>query len=693
MPSHDNQSVHYSVDANVAIVEMDNAPVNALSLHVRSGVLDALETANEDAAVKAVILAAKGRLFSAGADIKEFGAGLKLPSLRDVIAALGASNKPTIAAIHSTALGGGFELTLGCHYRLASVAAKFGLPEVNIGILPGAGGTQRLPRIIGIERSLDIITSARQFSAAEALEMGLIDELVSGEVLDGAKAFAQKVISGAVNAPVSTSGSTQALREGAEAIFADFRAKKSRKFRGVLAPEYAIQSVEAAVFKSFDEGMTEERRLLDALLATEQPAALRHLFFSERQAAKLPEAYAKANLRDIKTVGVIGAGTMGGGIAMNFLNIGIPVTLIDRTDEALERGLGVIRKNYGISAKRGKVTEAQIEERMGLITPAVEMEALSGCDLIIEAVFEQLDVKQTIFKQLDKVAKAGAILATNTSYLDIDDIAKVTSRPKDVVGLHFFSPANVMRLLEVVKAKETDLDVIATSMAIGKKIGKVSVLVGNGYGFVGNRILKAREREANQLILEGATPADVDRVYKDFGFAMGHFAMRDLVGLDVGWNAEDTASRTVREILNEMGRHGQKSGGGFYDYEDGRTPIESELSLKIIKDFAQGRGIKQRQISDEEIQDRSFYAMVNEGAKLLEEGIVLRASDIDVVWVTGYGWPKYKGGPMYWGERHGLSALRDELMRLSASHGTSFSPASVITDFAASGKRLSQYIK
>lgn len=682
MSGSETKSVSFSKDDEVGIIEINNPPVNALSSHVRRGIVDAIVAANHDDDVKAILLIAKGRMFSAGADIKEFGKAPIQPSLREVIKAISSSPKKVISVVHGVALGGGFELTLGCHYRLAGAKARFGLPEVNIGILPGAGGTQRLPRIIGIEPALDVIVSAKQFDADKAFKLGIIDKILGESLFKDAKAFAHEVIEGNIDAPIATNGSLEHLRKDAAAVFAKFRSERSRRFRGVLAPEYAIRAVEAAIYKDFDAGMTEERSLLDSLRETEQPAALQHVFFSERTAAKLSEKYSDATPREVKAIGVIGAGTMGGGIAMNFLNIGMPVTILDRSSDALERGLGVIRKNYGVSAKRGKITTAQIEERMAMITTSTNVEDLSGCDLIIEAIFEQIDIKQSMFRELDRVAKDGAILATNTSYLDIDEIAKVTNRPQDIVGMHFFSPANVMRLLEVVKTNDTAPDVIATAMAIGKKIGKVSVLVGNGYGFVGNRILKARGREANQLVLEGASPMDVDRVYKAFGFAMGHFAMRDLVGLDVGWNPDDTHSRDVREILNEMGRHGQKTGGGFYDYEDGRTPIESEVSLKVIKDFAKAQGIIRRKITDEEILERSFYTMVNEGAKILEEGIAVRASDIDVVWVTGYGWPKYKGGPIYWGARNGIPALKNMLDNLAKTHGDHFKPAKLIVELA-----------
>ena len=689
MSADETLSVTLRKHENIGVIEIDNPPVNALSSHVRGGIVKAIKAAKADDGIQAILLMSNGRMFSAGADIKEFGNAAIPPSLREAIAEISTSSKLVIAVVDGGALGGGFELTLGCHYRLAGPKARFGLPEVNIGILPGAGGTQRLPRLIGIEAALDVIVSAKQFGAEKAMALGVIDTVLGENIFYDAVKFVREVIAGNIAAPVATDGSLEHLRDGAKEIFAEFRAQRSRRFKGILAPEYAIRAVEAAVFKDFESGMTEERALLDALRKTEQPAALQHVFFSERKAAKLPDEYTDLTLRKIEKVGVIGAGTMGGGIAMNFLNKAMPVTIIDRSEEALERGLSVIRKNYDISAKRGQITPKQIEERMSLISTSVNIEELTSSDLIIEAVFEQLDIKKAIFKDLDRVAKAGAILATNTSYLDIDDIAAATGRPQEVVGMHFFSPANVMRLLEVVKTKDTNADIVATCMDIGKKIGKVSVLVGNGYGFVGNRILKAREREANQLVLEGATPMDVDRVYKSFGFAMGHFEMRDLVGLDVGWNPDDTASRTVREILNEMGRHGQKSGGGFYDYEDGRTPIESQTSIKVIEDFSNKNGIKRRDISDEEILERSFYAMVNEGAKILEEGIAVRASDIDVVWVTGYGWPKFKGGPMYWGARDGLPALNEKLRALETAHGSDFSPAKLITQLAGIGSHFS----
>jgi 3-hydroxyacyl-CoA dehydrogenase len=474
---------------------------------------------------------------------------------------------------------------------------------------------------------------------------------------------------------------------GKPEIFADFRKANAKKFRGFLAPEYNIRCVEATlVDQPFDEALAYERSLFDELMADSQSAAQRHVFFAERQAAKIDGLPADTPLLPIAKVGVIGAGTMGGGIAMNFANAGIPVTIVETSEEALFRGLRIIRGNYETTAAKGKMKPEEVGSRMGLLTGSVEMENLADCDLIIEAVFEQIDVKRTVFAKLDAIAKPGAILATNTSYLDIDDIAAATKRPADVVGLHFFSPANVMKLLEVVRTKDTRPEIVVTMMKLAKTIGKIGVLVGNGFGFVGNRILAARNAQADQLVLEGATPWAVDRVLYDFGFAMGHFQMRDLVGLDVGWNRDTTRSANVREILNEMGRHGQKTRGGYYDYDEKRVQTPSPVAMQVIEDFAAKQGITRRDISDQEIQDRILFAMVNEGARILDEGIASRASDIDIVWITGYGWPKYRGGPMFWADLQGLPQVLDRLKQLQAAHGDAFTPSPLIERLVAQGK-------
>jgi 3-hydroxyacyl-CoA dehydrogenase len=688
-----NDVVSYAVEGQIAVITVDSPPVNALSNAVRQGIAGAIQIAISDTAVGAIVLICEGRTFFAGADITEFGKPQVDPSLRDLQRIVENTAKPVIAAIHGTALGGGLELALVAHYRIAVPSAKCGLPEVNLGLLPGAGGTQRLPRIVGIPKALDMMTRGTPISARAAKDAGLLDELAEeGQLRADAIALAQRVLD-EKRPLLKIRDRTDKLEEarGKPEIFADFRKANAKKFRGFLAPEYIIRCVEATlVDQPFDEALTYERSLFDALMADSQSAAQRHVFFAERQAAKIDGLPADTPLLPIAKVGVIGAGTMGGGIAMNFANAGIPVTIVETSEEALSRGLRIIRGNYEATAAKGKMKPEDVDSRMGLLTGSLAMEALADCDLIIEAVFEQIDVKRAVFAKLDAIARPGAILATNTSYLDIDDIAAATKRPADVVGLHFFSPANVMKLLEVVRTKDTRPNIVVTMMKLAKTIGKIGVLVGNGFGFVGNRILAARNAQADQLVLEGATPWAVDKVLYDFGFAMGHFQMRDLVGLDVGWNRDTTSSANVREILNEMGRHGQKTRGGYYDYDEKRVQTPSPVAMQVIEDFAAKQGISRRDIGDQEIQDRILYAMVNEGARILDEGIASRASDIDIVWITGYGWPKYRGGPMFWADLQGLPQVLDRLKQLQAAHGDAFTPSPLIERLVAQGKRFSE---
>jgi len=683
-----NDVANYEVDGRVAVITIDNPPVNALSAAVRTGVAEGVGKAIADPEVGAVVVICEGRTFFAGADITEFGKPPVEPTLRQLLEILEGAPKPIIAAIHGTALGGGLELALVAHYRVAVPSAKCGLPEVNLGLLPGAGGTQRLPRIVGVQKALEMLTSGSQLGARQALEAGLFDELVEeGELRSHAVAFANRVLD--EHRPLLKVRDRDEKIEEARArpeIFDEFRKANARKFRGFLAPEYNIQAVEGALALPFDEALTNERALFNVLLADSQSSALRHVFFAERQAAKVEGVTSETPTLPVRKAGVIGAGTMGGGIAMNFLNAGIPVTIVETSQEALDRGLGIIRANYDTTASKGRMKAEDVDVRMGLLTGSLQLDDLADCDLVIEAVFEQLDIKRDVFARLDKVAKSDAILATNTSYLDIDDIAAATSRPSSVIGLHFFSPANVMKLLEIVRTRDTSLPIVATAVKLAKTIGKLGVTVGNGFGFVGNRILAARNRESDRLVLEGAMPWDVDRVLYDFGFPMGHFQMRDLVGLDVGWNREATSSANVREILNEMGRHGQKTRGGYYDYDGNRKQTPSSVAAKVIEDFAAKQGIVRRQVGDEEILDRILFAMVNEGAKILDEGIAARSSDIDIIWVTGYGWPKYRGGPMFWADLMGLPRVLERLKELEAAHGPEFSPSPLIERLVAGGK-------
>ncbi len=680
-----NEVVDLVTEGTVAVVTVNSPPVNALSANVRTGIAEAVQKAGADPAVKAVVIHCAGRTFIAGADITEFGKPPKGVPLNEVNAILEACPKPVVAAIHGTALGGGLELALSCHYRVAVPSAKLGLPEVKLGLVPGAGGTQRLPRLVGVERALEVIAFGEPMKAAEAASHGLVDAVVGeGSLKADAVAFADKLIADA--APLKKVRDRADKLSADPAVFAAFRKANARKFRGFEAPEACIQCVEAAVSMPFDEGLKFERDTIMRLMVGTQSLAQRYVFFAERQAAKIPDVPEGTPTRTIAKVGIIGAGTMGGGIAMNFVNVGIPVTIVETKQEALDRGLSVIRKNYENTARRGRLSMADVETRMGRFTPTLDLSALADCDLIIEAVFENMEIKKEVFGRLDAIAKPGAILATNTSYLDIDQIAATTKRPEDVIGMHFFSPANVMRLLEVVRGEKTAKDVVATAMGLAKAIGKVGVLVGVCHGFVGNRMLAQRQREANKLILEGAMPWDVDRVLYDFGLPMGPFAMSDLAGLDIGWSRETSKGETPREILCEMDRRGQKTGAGFYDYDENRVAKPSPVTEKIILDLAAKKGINRRQISDEEILQRCIYPMINEGAKILEEGKAIRASDIDIVWINGYGWPVYRGGPMFYGDTVGLAEVLRVMKEFEGRHGADFKPSALLEKLAAEGK-------
>ncbi len=686
-----NPVTDLSKDGDIAVVTLNSPPVNALSANVRDGLVEGFRQAKADPSVKAIVLICDGRTFIAGADISEFGGQMKGASLFDVQKEIEESPKPVVAAIHGTALGGGLEVALCAHYRVAVPSAKCGLPEVNIGLLPGAGGTQRLPRIAGVEKALEMVTSGQHVPAKQCLEMGLVDELApEGKLKETAIAFARKCV--AENKPLKKVRENNAKLEAAKGhpeIFANFRKANARKFRGFKAPEANIQCIEAAVNSpTFEEGLKTERKLFMELMTGDQSAAQRYAFFAERQANKVPDVPDDTPTIPIKKVGVIGAGTMGGGIAMNFANAGIAVTIVEVKQDALDRGLKVVRGNYERSAKGGRFTMDDVEKRMGLLTGSLKLEDLADCDLVIEAVFERMDIKKDVFARLDAIVKPGAILASNTSYLNVDEIASATKRPEFVIGLHFFSPANVMRLLEIVRGEKTSKEVVATSMKLAKTIGKVAVLVGVCPGFVGNRMLAQRTREANALVLEGAMPWDVDRVLYDFGFPMGPFAMGDLAGLDIGWVKENSKSSTIREVLCEMDRRGQKTGAGFYDYDENRNAKPSPVTEKIIADFRAKQGINPRTISDDEILERCLYPMVNEGAKILEEKKAIRASDIDTVWLNGYGFPVYRGGPMYWGEKVGLDKVLAGMKAFQAKMGDAFKPSALLEKLVAEGKKF-----
>ncbi|MBC48192.1 MAG: 3-hydroxyacyl-CoA dehydrogenase [Ilumatobacter sp.] len=667
-----SQSVRLERDGDVALVIVNNPPVNALSWHVRQGLFDGMTQAVESGA-KAIVVICDGRTFIAGADISEFGGNVpKAAGLQEVQAAMEDAPIPVIAAIHGTALGGGLEVALCAHYRVSVSSARFGLPEVNLGLLPGAGGTQRLPRLVGVPKALEMMTTGRHVSSAEAQAGGLVDEVISGDGLEELKlaavAFANKAVTEDLPlVRVRDRDDKVAEAKGNDQLFADFRKSIARKTRGFLAPEYNIQCIEAAANLPFDEGLKVEGKLFMELMTGPQSGAQRYYFFAERAANKIPDIAKDTPLIDVQKVGVLGAGTMGGGIAMNFVNVGIPVTIVERDQASLDKGLDVVRKNY----ERSRSTTAeQVEERMSLLTGSISKQDFADCDMVIEAVFEDMELKKTIFKELDEICKPGALLASNTSALDVNEIASVTSRPESVIGMHFFSPANVMKLLENVRGDKSSDSVVATTMAIGKKIKKVSVMVGVCPGFVGNRMLFMRGAEAERMLMEGATPAQIDSVLYNFGFPMGPFSMSDLAGLDIGWKEETSSSSTIREILCENGRRGQKNGRGYYTYDpDTRAATPDPEVEQLIKDFAVSKGHEQREVTEQEILERLLYPMVNEGAKILEEKIAIRGSDIDVVWVNGYGWPVYRGGPMHWADSIGLAEIVSKIESYSESLG------------------------
>lgn len=675
-----NDVTNFETDSNIAILTLNSPPVNALSAQVREGLHEGIKKAKNDKSVEAIVLICKGRTFIAGADITEFGKEPQGPSLFEALDMIENSNKPVIAAIHGTALGGGLEVALTCHYRIAIPSAKCGLPEVQLGLLPGAGGTQRLPRVVGVEKALQMVTSGQHVSAKECLEMGLVDELASEEkLLEDAIILAKKIVS--EKRPlvkIRDMNEKVDAAKGNETIFSEFRKSIARRARGFLAPEYNIQCIEAAVNLPFDEGIKTERKLFMELMTGNQSAAQRYAFFAQRQVAKIPDIAKETEIKSVKSVGIIGAGTMGGGISMNFSNVGIPVKIIEQNQERLDKGLSIIRKNYENTANKGRISFDDVEKRMDLIEGNTSLDQLNDCDLIIEAVFENMELKKDIFRQLDQIAKEGAILATNTSALNVDEIADETKRPEDVIGLHFFSPANVMRLLEIVRGEKTSKSVVASSMSISKTIGKIAAVVGVCPGFVGNRILAQRQREANKLILEGALPWDIDDALFEFGFPMGPFAMSDLAGLDIGWDKETSRGETLRDRLCESGRLGQKSGKGFYVYDKKRNKSPDPEVEALIREFAESKQVQRREISKEEVIERCLYPMINEGFKILEEGMAIRASDIDIVWINGYGWPIYEGGPMFYGNLVGFDKILSWLQKMEGEHGSDFSPSSYL---------------
>ncbi|MEK8033757.1 3-hydroxyacyl-CoA dehydrogenase NAD-binding domain-containing protein [Ideonella sp. DXS29W] len=694
-------SASYELHGPVAVITLNNPPVNGLGHASRLAVAEGLERAQADANVKAIVITGAGKAFSGGADIKEFGTpkALAEPNLLSLIRLVELCSKPVVAAVHSVCMGGGLELSLGCHYRVAAPGANVALPEVKIGLLPGAGGTQRLPRVLGVETALNMIVSGDPVKSevlASLPGQKLFDKLITdGDLLQGAITFATEI---ADKRPLPLVRDMKVTHPNADGYFQFARNTVGAMAKNFPAPLKCVDAVEAAVKKKFDDGMTYEREQFVALMMTPECKALRHAFFAERAASKIADVPEDTPLREIKKVAIIGAGTMGGGIAMNFLSTGTPVTLLEMKPEALERGVATIRKNYEAQVKKGKLKPEKYEATIALLSTTLSYDAIGDADLVIEAVFEDMEVKKAVFQQLDKVMKPGAILATNTSTLDVNQIAAFTQRPQDVIGTHFFSPANVMKLLEVVRGEKTAKDVLATVMAVGKKIKKTCVVSGVCDGFIGNRMIEQYSRQAGFLLEEGCTPAQVDKAVEKFGFAMGPFRMGDLAGNDVGWyirkrryvEKPDLRYSKTADLLCEMGRFGQKTGAGWYDYKEGkRDAIPSPVVEKMIADHRQAMGITPRQISDDEIVHRLVFALVNEAARLLEEGIAQRASDVDMVYLTGYGFPLHRGGPMCYADTYGLYNVAQAMKRFAQNPNDDaafWQPAPLLAKLVEEGK-------
>jgi 3-hydroxyacyl-CoA dehydrogenase len=674
----------------ILVLTIDNPPVNALSHSVRAGLAEELAKAKSDANIKAIVLACAGRSFISGADIREFGKPPQPPGLHEILEQLENSPRPVVAAIHGNALGGGLETALCCHFRIATKDTKLGLPEVKLGLLPGAGGTQRLPRVVGPAKAVQMIVSGDPINGDEGLKVGLVDDLFEGDPAAAGLAFAKKVLT--ENRPlkrVRDDDSKLAAAKADPKIFAEAAAAANKRTRGLIAPLACAECVEQTLKGTFDEGMAFERKKFVELMNGDQSKAQRYAFFAEREASKVAGVPADTKPRKIEKVAIIGAGTMGGGISMSFANAGIPVTIIEMGQEQLDRGLGTMKKNWDATAARGGMKPEDVTKRMGLISGQVGLEAAKDADLVIEAVFETMAIKKEVFGKLDQIAKPGAILASNTSYLNIDEIASSTKRPQDVLGMHFFSPANVMKLCEIVRGSKTAPDVLASAVAIAKRIAKVPVVVGNCDGFVGNRMLAARGKQSDKLLYEGALPQQIDAVVTKFGIPMGPFTMSDMAGLDIGWRSRKDRGITaeIPDALCEAGRFGLKTGKGYYKYEGGRAPIpDPEVEDLIAKTLAK-MGKKPRPVSDEEILERMVYPMVNEGARILEEKIAARPSDIDVVWLYGYGWPVYRGGPMYYADSVGLKKVADKLAQYAKETGDpSLEPAPLLKKLADEGK-------
>jgi len=681
-----NASVDLRRDGEIAIVTSDNPPVNALKHEVRAGLAEVLRQIRDEAAIKALVVACAGRTFFAGADITEFGKPPQAPGLGEVIVAIEAMPKPVVAALHGTALGGGFELALACHFRVAVAAARVGLPEVKLGLLPGAGGTQRLPRLIGPEKALKMIVTGDPITAGEALADGIIDDLVEGDPIEGAIGFARRVVAEGQPLRRVRDRDEKLIAEG----FADAAETLTRRLRGREAPAACVEAVRNAIILPFDAGLKREGELFRQLMVGDQSKAQRHIFFAEREAARVPGMPEGIKPRAVRTAAVIGAGTMGGGIAMCFANANIPVTLVETGRDLLDKGLDRVAANYRATVLRGGLAAHEMERRMGLIHGVTELDAVRSADIVVEAVFEEMDLKKRVFADLDRMTKTDAVLATNTSTLDVDEIARATKRPQDVLGTHFFSPANVMRLVEIVRGAKTAPDALATAIALGRRLAKVPVTVGVCYGFVGNRMLARRSVEAERLLLEGALPQEVDAAVTGFGLPMGPFAMADMAGLDVGWRIRKGRGERneIEDALCEAGHFGQKTGKGYFRYEPGsRTPLPDPEVERIILDASSRAGLARNQIPQEEIVERMIFPMINEGARILEESIASRPGDIDVIWVYGYGWPVWRGGPMFYADQLGLAHIRDQLTLYAERSGDrTLQPAALLSRLAAEGR-------
>ena len=688
----------YEVVGGIAVITIDNPPVNAMSTAVRKSCWAALDKLAADSSAKAAVLICAGRTFIAGADITEFDKPIEDPWLPDLVEKFEASDKLIVAAIHGTALGGGLETAMGCHYRCALPTARVGLPEVHLGLHPGAAGTQRLPRLAGVRKALDMMIDGRPIGAAEALEAGIIEKIIDGDLRSGATAYTRDLLN--AGAPLKRISQLEVAADGIDdEFFSEYAKGMARKTRGFFAPAQIVKCVRAAVNESYRDALKIERRLFNECKASTHSQAQRHLFFAEREVSKIPDVPKTTPVREINNVAVIGAGTMGGGITMNFVSAGIPVTVLEVDQAGLERGLGIIRKNYENAVEKGRMTAAQLEQAMEMISPTTDYADVAGADLVIEAVFETMEIKKAVFTKLDEVCKPGAILASNTSSLDLNEIAAVTNRPEDVIGMHFFAPANIMKLLEIVRGERTAADVIATAMAAAKKIRKVGVLVGVCFGFVGNRMFFPYIREAQLMMLEGVPPERVDQVAFDWGMAMGPHAVMDLSGLDVFYKLnnewrdrpDDPVYCRMINVLSEMGRLGQKTGAGTYRYE-GRKALPDPEVMEIVRREAQALDVQQIEIGDNEIVERLLYSMINEGARVLEEGIAIRPGDIDVIFVNGYGMPRYRGGPMKYADMVGLDKVYAAVNKYRERYGDLWwTPAPLLEQLAGEGRTFREW--